>query len=375
MDDTTVWKISPHTAAKHSILKRYVQAWAPILASGSNHKRFIYIDGFSGPGQYADGEDGSPVVVLKSLKDHQLKENFKNAEFVNIFIEKNKERAELLQKVLKEKVAPLPDWIKFDVINAEFNTEMQKILDKLQTEEKNLAPCLCFVDPFGWSALDYDVLSSIMKYEKAELLITFMAGYLERFVWEPLHLSSIRQLYSEEQILSIKRSDNNENLVTKYFLDNLTNSIRNKGIKTELFSLSFATYNNNNRLEYYLIYLTKHCKGFEVMKNAMFNSAKDGSYRFSDFDFDPNQKTLIDYGQEKIWVNQASSDSYDVLVSKFGKGKKIDISMVKSTINCQTKWIFRNDILAKLEELNKIEVIVDKRRKGTYPARGFIVLK
>ena len=218
------------------------------------------------------------------------------------------------------------------------------------------------------------VLSRIMMYEKAELLITFMAGYVERFVFDPMHLPSLKKLYSDQQLESIRTSINDENLVTKYFLENLIQKINSNNAASDLFTLSFATYNNHNRLEYYLIYLTKNCKGLEVMKKAMFDSAKDGSYKFSDFDFDPNQKTLVDYGQAKIWLELASSDCYNVLVEVFGKGKKIPIDQVKSTIICKTKWVYRAEILAKLEELDKIKVKIDKRRKGTYPDRGFIVL-
>ena len=373
-DESVVWKISPHTAAKHSILKRYIQAWAPILAMGSNDKRLIYIDGFSGPGMYEGGEDGSPVVALKALKDHTLRDRFQSVEFVNIFIEREKERTDLLAQVLKERVEPLPDWIRFSIRNAEFNTEMKEILYTLQTEGKTLAPCLCFVDPFGWNALDYDVLASIMKYEKAELLITFMAGYLERFVWDPQHLPSIQRLYSDEQIRNIRMNDNKENLVMKYFLENLTNLIRQKGISNELFSLSFATYNNHNRLEYYLIYLTKHCSGFKAMKDAMFNSAKDGSYRFNDFDFDPTQRTLVDYGQEYEWVTNASNEIYGILKAKFNQGDNISIKAVKSIVTCETKWKYKNEILKHLEDSGKIKVVTNNRRRGTYPDRGSIVL-
>lgn len=373
MDDT-IWPISPHTAAKHSILKKYVQQWAPILAIGSKDRRLVYIDGFAGPGEYMNGDDGSPVVVLKALKEHSLRDKFQGVEFVNIFIEREKERTDHLAKVLKDRVEPLPDWIKFDIRNAEFNTEMQRILDALRKEGKNLAPCLCFVDPFGWNALNYEVLSSIMKYEKAELLITFMAGYLERFVWDPQHLPSIQKLYSEEQIENIRRSDKKENLVTRYFLENLTNLMRRKGISNELFSLSFAAYNDHNRLEYYLIYLTKHCSGFKAMKDAMFDSAKDGSYKFSDFDFDPTQRTLVDYGQEYSWVNEASNELLLILKAKFNQVTNIPIVEVKNIVACETKWKYKKDILKHLEDTSKIKVIVDKRRRGTFPDRGAIVL-
>ena len=373
MDEVT-WDISPHTAAKHLILKKYVQAWAPILARGTAHKRLVYIDGFAGPGEYKGGEDGSPVLVLKTLKEHQLKNSFRGTEFVNIFIEKDGRRAKNLGQVIKERVEPLPDWIKYRIEPTEFNKEMQKILNQLENEGKNLAPCFCFVDPFGWSDIDYEVLASIMKYKKTELLITFMSGYLERFVWAPLHLNSIKKLYSEEQIKAIKDSRNDESLVTMYFLENLKNKIVSNGGNEDLFSLAFSAYNAHNRPEYYLIYLTKNCKGFEVMKNAMFDAAKDGSYKFSDFDFDPNQKTFMDYGQEYAWIQDAAEETEKLLETSFGRGESIPIHAVKSAIICKTKWKYKAAILKHLENNGKIIVDAEKRRKGTYPDQGTIVL-
>ena len=64
----TVWDLEPHTAKKHEILRRYFDAWLPIMASWNG--RVVYIDGFAGPGKYSKGEDGSPIVVLKAARDH-----------------------------------------------------------------------------------------------------------------------------------------------------------------------------------------------------------------------------------------------------------------------------------------------------------------
>ena len=54
----TTWPIEPHTKAKHEILRRYWQAWLPIITKLGS--RVLYIDGFAGPGRYEGGEDGSP---------------------------------------------------------------------------------------------------------------------------------------------------------------------------------------------------------------------------------------------------------------------------------------------------------------------------
>src|SRR4051794_17699157 len=61
-------KMVPHTAAKHLLLRRYLDRWFPIL--GKYHTRINYIDGFAGPGEYEGGEPGSPILALESARHH-----------------------------------------------------------------------------------------------------------------------------------------------------------------------------------------------------------------------------------------------------------------------------------------------------------------
>jgi three-Cys-motif partner protein len=75
----TIWSITPHTQAKHAILKRYLDAWFPILSRQAailnrkfgtvNGRRILYIDGFAGPGIYTGGE---PCAGPQKL-DHSLR--------------------------------------------------------------------------------------------------------------------------------------------------------------------------------------------------------------------------------------------------------------------------------------------------------------
>ena len=91
---STIWKIEPHTKAKHEILKRYLGAWFPILSKWEG--RLIYLDGFAGPGIYASGELGSPVIALETAVNHILLPRFKEITF--LFIEKDKARAQKLAR-------------------------------------------------------------------------------------------------------------------------------------------------------------------------------------------------------------------------------------------------------------------------------------
>jgi three-Cys-motif partner protein len=60
--------MTPHTAAKHLLLRRYLDRWFPIL--GKADRSINYIDSFAGPGEYQTGEVGSPQVAIEAAKAH-----------------------------------------------------------------------------------------------------------------------------------------------------------------------------------------------------------------------------------------------------------------------------------------------------------------
>lgn len=59
------WDRKPHTAAKHDVLERYLEAWWPIMLN--TFRRVTYVEGFAGPGVYTKGEPGSPIIALRTL--------------------------------------------------------------------------------------------------------------------------------------------------------------------------------------------------------------------------------------------------------------------------------------------------------------------
>jgi three-Cys-motif partner protein len=89
---STIWELEPHTSAKHEILRRYLQAWAPILSHGK-FPHLVIVDGFAGPGRYSKGEEGSPIIAVKAVIE-QPRPISARVDFH--FIELDKRRAEHL---------------------------------------------------------------------------------------------------------------------------------------------------------------------------------------------------------------------------------------------------------------------------------------
>jgi three-Cys-motif partner protein len=62
------WDRPAHTGAKHDIYRRYLVRWFPILLGGANaYPSATYAEGFAGPGVYAGGEPGSPIIAMQAL--------------------------------------------------------------------------------------------------------------------------------------------------------------------------------------------------------------------------------------------------------------------------------------------------------------------
>ena len=166
--DEVIWELEPHTRAKHEILRYYLGAWFPILASV--HSRVLYVDGFAGPGEYIGGEDGSPVIALNVAKDHQLQSRFKN-ELVFLFIELDGRRAIHLEKKINSMT--LPSNFRVGVERMSFENSINARLADIKERGQRLAPSFFFIDPFGPAGFPMSLMKSISEQPRSEVLINF----------------------------------------------------------------------------------------------------------------------------------------------------------------------------------------------------------
>ena len=97
---TTIWDLDDHTLGKHLVLRRYLDAWLPIVLK--TYGRALFVDGFAGPGLYKRGEEGSPVIAMNALSEH-AHHNVMTGLMDYIFIEEEPRRYEYLQDVIRER--------------------------------------------------------------------------------------------------------------------------------------------------------------------------------------------------------------------------------------------------------------------------------
>lgn len=361
-----LWSLQPHTKAKHVILRKYLQAWMRIMTLGSNYnKRAVIIDGFAGPGEYEDGEDGSPIIILKECISYleQFPNNQPQLRF--IFIEQDYER--FLN--LKEKVAELfsvtqdeiktpfipeqHDYLRITLLNSSFEEVMSSLLEKTNG---NMPPTFAFIDPFGFKDTPYYLIEQLGKNNKSEIFVNFMYEDINRFLKLPSLQEHYHRLFGTERWMDIlKHIDNYTAEQRRFFLHSLyKEQLHQAGFK---YVLSFEMKNERNATDYFLYYGTNHIKGLEKMKDAMWTVDRSGAYTFSDYEANQTQLRFVEFDEPDL--NILSDEIYRAFA-----GQTVLSSTVKDFVVTDT--VFRRSVhsTAALKILEKQGTMKVKGRKG-----------
>src|SRR5689334_1052136 len=134
-NEKTLWELEPHTRGKHLVLRAYLNAWLPIMSAYNT--RVLFIDGFAGPGEYANGEEGSPQIAIRALVDHSAEIS---ADVAYFFIEKDEKRSEHLGKIVDRWKPKVPRKTSLNVISGKFDDTMRDIFAYLEEKNSKMAP-------------------------------------------------------------------------------------------------------------------------------------------------------------------------------------------------------------------------------------------
>jgi len=264
-----VWKIEPHTRAKHDILRSYLNAWFPIIGRYSH--RAIFIDAFAGPGVYEDGSPGSPIIALRTLLDHSALANLGSCTFYFLFIESDEKRFSQLELEISN-LGSLPSNIKILTRNSGFAAVADELATLSRDKNQGLAPTLAFVDPFGISGIPLNLIAELLASDKSELLITFMADHLNRFARTGQIDKHCIELFGTDLFRNAQGISGLLDLYEKQLHD----------VAGFNYVREFEMLRADGHPAYYLIHATRSEIGVSRMKDAMWKVDRGSGISFSD---------------------------------------------------------------------------------------------
>lgn len=354
-----VWELDDHTRAKHVLLETYLKAWFPILAH-SGQRRFIFLDGFAGPGIYSDGEPGSPLIALQTLIEHDHFVRWDSTEFIFVFVESNGPRFRNLVAQIEsywDSIGGKPSNIYVEHQHATFADVAKDIIDEVQGR---LAPTLAFIDPFGWSGVPMRLIGELLSADKCEVIFNFMFDAVNRFVNDdrPGIANTFADLFGttgeEHREAGVLAGEERKEFLRDLYVSQLKQVAKFTHVRPfEMMDI------DRNRTAYYLMYGTRHARGLRAMKEAMWKVAPIDGIRFSGFAGD--QPMLFELEPDFVPLRRALCENF--------KSLTVPVDEVERFVLLDTDYLTTHykRVLKELETQGRIECSNRKKLK-TYPS-------
>ncbi len=259
---------------KATIVAKYFWAWAKVITAAMrkyperSSDKIAYVDLFAGPGRYKDGSVSTPIRVLeKAVEDPDIRECL-----VTFFNDKDEENT----RSLEAEIRLIPNLHLFKHQPQVFNDEVDDTIVQ-NLEQTKLIPTLCFIDPWGYKGLSLRLVNSVLKDWGCDYILFFNYNRINMGLSNSFVVEHMNALFGEE------RADN-----LRTCLESLGPFEREMTIVNELtlalkelggeYVLPFCFKNERGvRTSHHLIFVSKHVRGYEIMKEIMaeYSSKKD----------------------------------------------------------------------------------------------------
>lgn len=344
MPDEPLWDLAPHTFVKHQILRRYLGAWFGKL--GHSVGRVVFIDGFAGPGTYAGGEPGSPIVALDVALGHEA---LTRCTFEFLFCEEDERRAAILREQIAQRI--LPSNVSCEVFTGSFAEEIRRRLDAAD-RIRDTSPRFIMIDPFGWTGFPHSLVKRIGDRQYSEVFISLMYEGLNRFLRRDGQEANMDALFGTPVWRDAIHLDSQQR--QEFLLGLYRSQLKRAGFR---YTYAFELRDSQNKPEYFLVHGTKNIVGLDAMKQAMWAADPSGRFRFSDYESARlrGQLVLFDASFDPTDV-QARIEEY--LAERPGEWIDVNVQLLEWLVT-QTPYHssqFKRDALGHLEKRGRVEV-------------------
>jgi three-Cys-motif partner protein len=178
---TITWNADPHTIAKIEIVRKYLYRWALITGTTFGNQPLTYIDGFAGPGEYTNYNEGSPLAAVAALNEAKKDAGtrWKASRLRALFVEQDVARKSHLENLLKERGVGDVGCL---VLNSTFVDGLAYAQGAFAKAFFTPAPLVVFIDPFGATGFPWDAVVRILSSKTSEIILNFDADGIGRIL-------------------------------------------------------------------------------------------------------------------------------------------------------------------------------------------------
>jgi three-Cys-motif partner protein len=336
---------------KAEIVAKYFWAWAKVIIPQAKkwNKNIAYIDLFSGPGRYKDGSKSTPLLILeRAINDPEMQKIL-----IAFFNDIDSNNINSLKKEIER--LPNVDDLKYKPIisNTNIGEEITEIF-----EQNKLTPSLFFIDPWGYKGLSIRLIGAVIKNWGCDCIFFFNYNRINMGINNQAVESHLNALFGETRANELRNEIITKNPEERELLivESISQALKEIGGQ---YVLPFGFKNEKgSRTSHHLIFVSKHIKGYEIMKEIMAKESSNIQQGVASFEYNiaPPKYPLLYQLQRPL------DEMAEQLLEDFA-GQTIKMIDIYNNHHIGTRYIKRNykEALLSLESSNKITTSYHKK--------------
>ncbi|GGI55939.1 three-Cys-motif partner protein TcmP [Winogradskyella haliclonae] len=184
MKTTTRTELLEHSRAKVVLLKTYLSTYLNIISRVKYYSKIHIYDLLCGEGVYVDKSEGSPIAILKTIKDHYFS-NDSTCPNIDLWLNDNGESEIEPNKLKIERVKEYtegifkPKNLKIDFTKIDYTEIDSLVFKKVKKyyEDKHLI----FIDPHGYKEIDINQIIKFLSIGNSEVILFLPLFDMYRF--------------------------------------------------------------------------------------------------------------------------------------------------------------------------------------------------
>lgn len=340
-----------HSEAKVKLLGDYIQKYLNIICNDGYTKAIHIVDLFCGPGVYENGGEGSPVIVLKKVKQtyYQFidKREIKSPKIHCHFNDIDQDRIKTLANHIKENKLHYSNFGTLNLVNKDYLEIVEELPNKFKKLQNTKA--FVFIDPFGYKEIKAEhILNLLDCNNNAEVLLWLPIQFMYRF--SKAGTPDVLENFNTQ--LGI---DKNKLKNEWEYIHSLKDGFQ-KFIGNNYFVDSFTLKKEENTV-FCLFFFSSHIRGYEKMLETKW-----------DIDNDQGRGWKYNSGQPTLFTDLETNRLEDSLLH-YLKECKTNGEIYEYTLREGFLPKHSTQILKKLQEDNKLDLTKNdnsKIRKGAF---------
>lgn len=307
---------------KASIVSEYFPKYCSIIVRKHVPEKIGYLDLFSGPGMYEDGNPSTPILIARNcLKDEDLKNRVWMVFNDKCYSEQLKEN---FNKEFPEGTFKYKPHFGHSTVgeSQEINDFIVKNTCKGRFNEQ---PSVLFIDPWGYKGIETNVLSQFLSYWGNELFIFINSKRINPALENDKFEEPMRCLFPNSYD-KVKVDIRNKRTVSErlqFIIDNLGKEYEAL-LKSRVYYTAFKFQEEDiETTSHFILHLTKNSRGFDLVKQIYNDFANVGTVfdGINTYTFDV--KKITNPVEELFDTNSENIDALKNMLLEEYKGRTI----------------------------------------------------